>query len=818
MKKILFRAGVLIGIFIVGVLVFSGIFNSREVADTRAMSSPTLPVLYMEVEGTAVNCLYGYRQEVDGTTLRETLTPLDTGRELAFQLNAYGNEILEIEYEVTSLTDGSLVENARVKNVTEEDGLYRASFQLSTPILLNQEYLLTLSVNTGEETVHYYTRLVQRSGVTVSDYLRFAEEFYQNCLAASLSAEQTAQLEPDSTADNSSFHFADIHSSSELLTWGSLSPSLVKKPVPYFTEINESTVSICQDYIISSQDSDGNTRYYTVKEFYRMRQGQNQVVLLNFERTTDQVFDGDLPILTSTGLNLGIVSEDVEYLANENAEIVAFVVNGELWSYNRSAGKITRVFGYRSGNWDEREENQNYAIKIAHVNETGDISFVVYGYMNSDRYEGQLGISVYTYSAEQNVAEEKIFIHSQSGFQAMHQSLSLLSYVNTENQLYVFMENTLYCINLADASYEAVKEGIDPDCFLVSESQKTAAWMDEMQISGSSGITVMNLDTAETTNVSAGAGEKIRALGFINEDLIYGLARDEDIVTDTAGNTVFAMYRVCIESFSGEIQKDYQQEGYYVTDIQVQDGLIELLRAQKTESGFEEVSSDHIMSNTPSGEESVIVGFSVYEPEKTQVVLKFTSSAGTGSLLVLRTQYLEVSALPELTMELPESGSENYYVYGKGRLLDIFTSLNEAIGLADEQVGTVLNEKQQYVWERGTWGSSAMLDENQLPDVILQGTLDADALGQALGENYTVLNLTGCSLESLYYQLSHGYPVVAQRAGAAAAVIIGYDIYDNIWIYDPGTQSVSALAFEDAQAQFEAGGNIFISYQENPVQ
>ena len=328
MKKILFRAGVLIGIFIVGVLVFSGIFNSREVADTRAMSSPTLPVLYMEVEGTAVNRLYGYRQEVDGTTLRETLTPLDTGRELAFQLNAYGNEILEIEYEVTSLTDGSLVENARVKNVTEEDGLYRASFQLSTPILLNQEYLLTLSVNTGEETVHYYTRLVQRSGVTVSDYLRFAEEFYQNCLAASLSAEQTAQLEPDSTADNSSFHFADIHSSSELLTWGSLSPSLVKKPVPYFTEINESTVSICQDYIISSQDSDGNTRYYTVKEFYRMRQGQNQVVLLNFERTTDQVFDGDLPILTSTGLNLGIVSEDVEYLANENAEIVAFVVNG----------------------------------------------------------------------------------------------------------------------------------------------------------------------------------------------------------------------------------------------------------------------------------------------------------------------------------------------------------------------------------------------------------------------------------------------------------------------------------------------------------
>ena len=818
MKKIFFRAGVLIGIFIAGVLIFSGIFNRQETADTRAMKSPTLPVMYMEVEGTPVNRLYGYRQEVDGTTLRETITPLNTEREVTFQLNGYGNEILEVKYEVTSLTDGSLVENARVKNIAEEEGVYTASFQLGTPILMNQEYLLTLSVDIGEEEmIHYYTRLVQRSGVTLSSYLSFVQDFYQNCLDQNLSTDQIAQLEPDSTADNSSFHFVDIHSSRELITWGSLQPSLVKKPVPRFAEINENTVSVCQDYVISAQDSDGNTRNYTVSEFYRMRIGQEQVVLLNFERTTTQVFDGNLPVVTSSGLNLGIVGSDTEYLVNQNSEIVAFVVNGELWSYNRSAGKITRVFGYRSGEWDEREENQDYAIKIASVNETGDISFVVYGYMNSDLYEGELGISVYTYSAEQNVAEEEIFIHSRTSFQEMRHSLSLLSYVNTADELYLFLENTLYRVSLSDSSYEAVRENIEPDCFVVSESQKTVAWMEEMEVNGSSSITVMNLDTGETRTVSAGAGEKIKALGFINEDLIYGLARDADILTDSAGNTVFGMYRVCIENFSGELQKDYQQDGYYVTGIQVQNGLIELLRAQKAESGYTEVSSDHIMSNTPSGEESVSVRLSVYEPEKTQVVLEFSTPAGSGSLLALRTQYLETSALPELTMELPDISDGSYYVYGKGELLDIFTSLSEAIELADEQVGTVLNGKQQYVWERGNWGSSAMLEAEQLPEVIRQGSLDTAAVSQALGEKYTVLNLTGCSLESLYYQLSHGCPVVAKRAGAAAAVIVGYDIYDNIWIYDPSSQEVTPLAFEDAQAQFEAGGNVFVSYQENPA-
>ena len=818
MKKVFFRAGVLIGIFIAGVLIFSGIFNRQEIADTRAMSSPTLPVMYMEIEGTAVNRLYGYRQEVDGQSMRETLTPLDTGRELAFQLNSFGKEIREIEYEVTSLMDGSLVENARVKHVEEEDGLYAASFQLSTPILMDQEYLLTFSVDIGEEEpVRYYTRLVQRRGVSAGGYLTFAEEFYQNCLEGNLTADQIAQLEPDSTADNSSFHTVDIHSSRELITWGSLEPTLVKKPVPYFTEINESTVSLCQDYVISAKDGEDVTRYYTVREFYRMRMGQEEVVLLNFERSATQVFDGDQPSLTGTGLNLGIVGEDTQYLANQNAEIVAFVVNGELWSYNRSAGKITRVFGYRSGQWDEREENQNYAIKIASVNETGDISFVVYGYMNSDWYEGELGISVYTYSAEQNVAEEEIFIHSRSSFQEMSHSLSLLSYVNGSDQLYLFLENTLYRIDLADASYEAVKENIDPDCFVVSESQRTAAWMEDMQINNSSGITVMNLDTGETQSISAGGGEKIKALGFINEDLIYGLARDGDIVTDGAGNTVFGMYRVCIQSFSGEIRKDYRQEDAYVTDIRIRDGLIELFRARKTGNGYEEISSDHIMSNAPASEESVSVRFSVYDPEKTRVILEFTTSGSTENLLALRTQYLEVSELPELNMEIPAAEGDSYYVYGQGKLLDIFTSLNEAVHLADSQVGTVLNERQQYVWERGNWGSSAMLDPEQLPEVILQGTVDAEAVSRALGADYRVLNLTGCSLESLYYQLSHGYPVVAQRAGAAAAVIVGYDIYDNIWICDPATREVTPLAFEDAQAQFEAGGNVFISYQENPA-
>lgn len=193
MKKFLIRAGILIGVFVASVLIFSGIFNRKEIVDTRAMDSPTLPVAYMQVDGIKVNRMYGYCQDVDGKTMRETVTPVYTGRELDLEIQSFDNEIRGVDYEVTSLTDGSLVENARVKNLTEDAGSYAASFSLETPILLDQEYLLTFYVDTGrEEPIRYYTRIVQRSSAKAEGYLTFVEDFYENCLDKNLSEDQIA--------------------------------------------------------------------------------------------------------------------------------------------------------------------------------------------------------------------------------------------------------------------------------------------------------------------------------------------------------------------------------------------------------------------------------------------------------------------------------------------------------------------------------------------------------------------------------------------------------------------------------------------------
>lgn len=167
-------------------------------------------------------------------------------------------------------------------------------------------------------------------------------------------------------------------------------------------------------------------------------------MLLDFERNTQELYDGKHTELTSKGINLGVADKDVQYQSNKSSDIVAFVQEGELWSYNRSANKATQIFSFRDGDLDERENLQEHGIKIVRVEESGDIDFVVYGYMNRDVHEGEVGIAVYHYGAELNQVEEELFIPMKSSYEYLKEDMKLLSYVTRDDMLYVILEDDLY--------------------------------------------------------------------------------------------------------------------------------------------------------------------------------------------------------------------------------------------------------------------------------------------------------------------------------------------------------------------------------------
>ena len=562
MNKRAARILILFLVFAASVGVFTHLMSHETTENATDLDAASLPVLYMKTADTTVNRMYGYRQEMNGVTTRENLTPLPTDRSLTLEIDAKGQKIKNVTYTVESTDGGALIENSVLKSFDEDGSYLKADFQLETAILMNQEYTLKLEVAYGDgQSAWYYTRIVQRNGVEVGDYLAYTQMFAQTCLDKTQAEALVPQLEPDETGDNSSFLNVNIHSSLDQISWGSLAPTIVQQPVQQIKEANETTTSITQEYMISAQDENGQTEYYTVSEFYRMRESDGEIILLDFERSAQQIFDPELGVLTKSGINLGVTGEDTEYVTNTAGDIVAFVVNGDLWCYNRSANKTIRVFSFReNGSMDEREQHGEHDVNIVRVDDAGDVTFVVYGYMNRGNHEGEVGAAVYYYRAERNVATEEIFVPADISYEMLKKQLDRLSYVNKQREMYLYLNENLCKVDIETGTTTVVRESIPEDCFVVSESQESIAWMDADNASSAMNITVMNLESGETQRFAADDGQKIRALGFINEDFVYGMANDSDILKDISGNEVFAMHTVRIVSIDGNVKKEYHQD------------------------------------------------------------------------------------------------------------------------------------------------------------------------------------------------------------------------------------------------------------------
>lgn len=808
MKKVLLRIPVLLIVFLASVFCFSSVFNRGETVNTTDFAEATLPVLYMKTANTVVNPMYGYTKKMQENTIREGITPIDTDRKLGLVLDVNGASISGISYTVTTPDMQTAVEEQKLSLPAKMEGTTELEFSLKEPILMNQEYLLhfTVTLQSGEK-LYYYNRLVQRAGLNVSQYLEFVSEFYEKSINKETAKSITTYLESNGDTSNKDLSNVDIKSTFSRVTWGNLKPQIVKKAVPTIREINETTCSITINYMISSVNEEEKTEYFYVTEYYRMRYARSRVMLLNFDRNTEQILDLELAKVNKNGLCLGVASNEKEIVTDANADVAAFVQAGELYTFHRASSRLTKIFSFRTGDQlDMRELNQDHKIKVIRVEETGAVDFLVYGYMNTDRYEGQVGVAVYHYDPQQNISKDQMFVPCDVSTDCLNLELGDFSYITADNLWYVRINDTLFKINLNDGSSEILIEKIQEGCFVTSTTQKTIAWADEMEPNTSRSVTMLNLETGATHKVSVPEGDYLRVLGFLNEDLVYGVAHQGDIVGDT-----FAMNTVYIEDFSGNIVKKYSESGLWVVDAAVTKEYIEFGRVRRDESGtYREAQMDRIINNVELTSENAEWQKKSDDRTGTVLYLSFSQAVKGEDALKQTAKYSTYAANQEMDVEFSGVMPKTYMVYGHGTLQNICTDPKEAILLANEVMGTVLDDQQQYVWERGNKRETAPPSLSNLPQEILRIPSSVEECEQMLGEEYTVLDLKGCTLEEVLYFVSKGQAVAAKTPDGFA-LIVGYDYY-NVLLYDPEKQETYYGGMNDSTALFENGGNEFITY------
>lgn len=842
MRKGLIKTIVLVIVAIATITVMGLLDHQSGVDLTSEMAPVTLPVVYLQRDNVKINELYGYCSEMDGTAMRDTITPLQAELTLPVVVKTYENQIESLSYEVRSMDMQRLIENGAVDYFSEVNGEVHAELKFENILEEDLEYVLVLIVNSGGKDVYYYTRIMREKEYFVEESLDFVMDFHEKTFEKARSGELATYLEPNNQADNTTLQRVTIHSSLSQISWGDFEGRRLELPVPSIKEMSSSYNTIVLQYVVTSTGDNGEVEYYNVEEYYRVRYNNNinRMSLLNYERNMNQIFRGENSTIVKNKLLLGIRSSEVKYMTNEKGNIIVFVQEGELWSYHSDSHELFQVYSFRSPEGiSARENNNQHQIQIMRVNEAGSIDFAVYGYMNRGRHEGQTGIGVYHYDSVGNTVEEELFLPSDRSYEMLKADWGKTFYVNDENIFYLLADGQLYRIDLYNHEAEPVIENLRPGGYAVSENGRYIAWQDGKDVSSAQTLKVMDLEGEAVRTIESNGEEYLKPVGFVESDFVYGTARAGEVTADTAGNIRFPMYKITIVDRNSNMIKEYQKEGYYVSNAYVEQETIFLDREIRSGNSYMPAEQDTIKNQQMESSRLITIGSSTLEKKQTQIELTILGAKTEESKQPLVKVPKEVVIDNKRNVNLDTGKKrEYYYVFSAGKILMSTPSIMGAIRCADENMGVVIGPQQKYIWCRGRKISQPMIgpglidtdgiSENSVArcltyllkteevsiDVealLVRGETPRQILKEAL-DNRQVIDLSGCSVSQVLYYVNLGTPVFAM-VGDQAVLIIGYDEHNTI-LYQPMENSARKMGLQDSDAFFAGAGNVFLGYLE----
>ena len=838
MKKTIIRIAVCVVVFLASALIIGSIMNQGHNNMTMEMAPATLPMITMESGGVACNELHGNTVEMDVAYQKDCITLLGEGRQANFTVDTFGREITGISTEVRSIDGSRLIENSEVTGWKANGKSFSVSLTLKDLIDTNTQYSLTLILELeGEQKVYYYTTILWNDDVHISEILEFATDFHGKLYDKEVAKELTKYLEPNSKlTDNGTFHKVNIHSSFQQITWGSLEPVQEDAASIRLTQISGNVASLLMDFVVSTGEGK-NKIYYNVEEYYRVRYTSERMYLLDYERTMTQIPD-TTRMYANDKILLGITDENVDMMESADGNTVVFSDMGQLLSYNAATNGLTVIFSfYDKDNADRRTLYDNHGIKILDVDEGGNVKFAVYGYMNRGRHEGETGIQIISYDNSLNTIEEEVYIPYSKSYAVLKDEMEQLLYRNRQQHVYFFLENGVYDVDLENRSAEQLVSIRQDDSLQVSENHEIIVWQEGDDINHSNQLNVRNLNTGEQTVIRAEDGEAIRPLGFMGEDIIYGVARESDIRTENSGQIFYPMYKVCISNSSGDNLKEYGQDDIYIVDCAIEGNQITLSRIQRSENGsYQEILDDQIMNNVeeePGQNKVVTADIDIYER---YVQIQTKTTIDTKTIKVLNPKEVVFEGGRELTLDAVSEVSR-YYVYNAYGVQGIYSAPGKAVKEAYDSAGVVANDRGITVWLKGNRVSrnqimaikeESVTDQKNSLTVCLDNILRHAGITrnteydlaqgktaiQILEENMTgvqVLDLSGCSLDAVLYYVNQDIPVLAILEDGEAVLVTGFNEF-NVVIMEPSTGKLYKKGMNDATTWFAENGNHFISY------
>ncbi len=842
-RKIIFF--ILLFLAILGGTLAVAIISTRETQKKyEKMQQASLPLVRLSfLSGQYESELHGYVNRMEDQKMRDLIVPLSEDREISLTIDKYGNTVKTLHYQLKSTDGTEYIDGGSIDLRKEIGSTASLKLQFSQLLSSGSEYQLVLSLETGEKTIYYYTRVLYAKTQYSAELLSFVEEFSEATFDREKAAEFLVNyIQPDPNAETTDYSYTNIHSKYTMLTFGQLQVKRGSDVLLRIQELEPTQASVNLSYTMQIQTEEG-TRNFTVHEFFCVRYRSEKVYLLDYYRTLDEIFNIERASRENGRILLGISEGATQIRNSDNHNYTVFVEDRSIWSFNSRTNAMSLIFSFDDDqDFSNRSSYDHHDVQVVKVQDDGTIDYMVYGYMNRGRYEGMAGICFYRYVAAENATKRLFFMPVQQSEQMLMMDLGNLAYVNDSDVCYLRYGDGIYSIDLSSGESVEVSIRAYPGAYAMNEKGNVVAWQEGADPLYPERLVILNMDSQTTAVVNAPEHQFVKILDFIGDDVVYGFGQAEDSVIEANIDMQQLLSSVIIASTDEElkIQQEYAPSEQFILSAEVIDTRIVIRQGRKTADGTVEMMEDKVLLLTQDigrdDEKSMLMHRSA-EPMKKEYYIQIgTVTAVDSQFSSVIPRYEDSDDVNVIDLQHRQAGV--YYVYGHGRLLYVESEINKAIDEAYDVFGVVVDDKMHYLWTRGTRDlfktisiqPQTVQDKDQtlaaslrilaaqegyqLPAVeqdLADGKSPYEILNAVIGADSAV-NLYGCSLQKTLYFINQGHPVMAVMGDREAVVISGYEI-DSVLIYFPMTGETVKTEMAAAESYFAEHGNCFISYK-----
>ncbi len=791
-------------------------YNSMEKTSIiyLSMDEPNLPIVFVEKNGLLINPMHAYIQEMGNNAARDCITMLSDDRKINLRVREYNKMIISATYEIRSMDLTRLVETGRISELRRENGMLEMAVSIDNLIHKGKEYLLRIVIDTGEQNLNYYTRIIWGTKDQSIEMINLALDFTQKTFSKSDARNLTIYMETDDTADNSTLDHVTIHSSFNQITWGDTGMQPEDEFYASLKELNGVMGEVQIQYVSSCIDGDGNIRKFNNEDNYVFRYDPKRIFIMDFDRRTKERFDGAAFRFNGKRMLLGISDmKDYSVKKSSSGQFTAFKANNGLFRYDSSGNRgIMTILSLESQDGDiMRSAYQKNDVKILSVKNNGDIDFILYGYINKGRYEGNVGILYYTYDNSEDTIIEKFFMPTIKDYERLKEDVERLSYVNEKGMLYLYYDGNVNGIDINSLEVVAAASNLNDSKFACSKSGQFIAFLDNAaDIFHAEKICFMDLEKEKKLDIWE-AGKFLRTLGFIGEDFIYGLAEQNSQDDSEKYTDLYEMpySEIRIVDSSLQLKTSYGKENMYFGNAFVTGGRIHFNEYIYDGNQYINAGDDSIISN--KGEINIeLEGINSYQDqllEKTWYLEIKDIENKEIRHFTPKNLSIEKATPVELKKSADADGEQEFYYYTLGHYRGACRTFQRAYQLSYENFGYIMDGDYRILWNRTDRENSSNIKDpiNNIYGILSQLPNLAISLEY---EGSLIINAFGLDLSSVLYFVGKGNPVVAYEENGFR-LIYAYDSY-NISLVNPADGSSQVMGRHDAESYFEERGNKFV--------